>query len=159
MATDLSGWLSTGEAARYAGVSRQRIDQLIRRGIMEGERVAGRWVVHRRSVDAWLGGRPRRGAWRPHTIQELRFKRGEILDLAVRHRLGNVRVFGSVARGDATTSSDVDVLVDRLSGGTALDVAEFATDLEDSLGCSVDVIVDGRDGPAMQAIRAAAVPL
>ena len=159
VATDFAGWLSTTEAARYAGVSRQRIDQLVRRGVLDAQRVAGRLLVPRRSLDAWVGARRRRPGWHPRDLRELGFLRREILDLATRHRLTRVRVFGSVARGDAGEASDVDILVDRRPDATALDVAAFATDLEDLLGCSVDVVVDSGSGAALDAVRASAVPL
>lgn len=158
---DLSAWLSTGEAARYAGVSRQRVDQLVRAGVVAADRLAGRLLVRRDSLDAWLAQRRLRSAWRPRTLRELRFKRDEILAMAARHHLGNVRVFGSVARGDAGDASDVDMLVDRGAAATALDVAAFATDLEEALGCRVDVVVDagGVAGAALDAVRSSAVPL
>jgi hypothetical protein len=159
MASDLSGWLSTGEAARYAGVSRQRVDQLIRGGVLDAQRLAGRLLVRRSGVDVWMAARVRPSGWRPRDLHELRFKRQEILDLAARHRLGRVRVFGSVARGEAGRSSDVDLLVGSLRGASALDVAEFATDIEELLGCRVDVVVDSGEGAALDAIRSSAVAL
>ena len=159
MAQQLAGWMSTTEAATYAGVSRQRIDQLARTGVLDSEMIGGRRLVHCYSLDAWIRGRPYRQAWRPRNLQHLRLKRAEILDLARRHHLANVRVFGSVARGEAGPDSDVDVLIDREPGATVLDIAEFATDLEDSLGCRVDVVVDSGDGSAIQAIRSSAAPL
>ncbi len=74
------------------------------------------------------------------TLEYLRARRDEILALAERHGASNVRLFGSVARGDATPESDVDFLVDqdwaRLSswGGVGLII-----ELEDLLNCKVDV--------------------
>jgi hypothetical protein len=68
-------------------------------------------------------------------------KRQEILRLAEKHGANNVRIFGSVARGDAGPDSDVDFLVDwdysRLSpwGGVG-----FELDLQDLLGREVDVV-------------------
>jgi len=68
-------------------------------------------------------------------------KRGEILRLAEQHGAFNVRVFGSVARGEATPDSDVDLLVEwdysRLSpwGGVGFDMA-----VENLLGRRVDVV-------------------
>lgn len=44
--------------------------------------------------------------------EELRSKRAEILDVAARHGAGNLAVFGSVARGEETAESDVDLLID-----------------------------------------------
>jgi predicted nucleotidyltransferase len=46
------------------------------------------------------------------TLQDLRSRRSEILDAASRFGAHNVRIFGSVARGDAIPESDVDILVD-----------------------------------------------
>lgn len=54
----------------------------------------------------------------------MRFKRAEILSLARRLHLENVRVFGSVARDDANEASDVDILVSRSEDASAADVAE-----------------------------------
>jgi hypothetical protein len=77
---------------------------------------------------------------RTPTLEDLRARRGDILELAEKHGATNVRVFGSVARGEATPESDIDLLVDqdwsRLTswGGMGLII-----ELEDLLGCSVDV--------------------
>ncbi|GAB4517052.1 MAG: nucleotidyltransferase domain-containing protein [Anaerolineae bacterium] len=74
------------------------------------------------------------------TLDNLRAYRDEIIALAARYGASNIRVFGSVARGEATKDSDIDLLVEqdwsRLSGwgGMALIVA-----LEDLLGRRVDV--------------------
>jgi predicted nucleotidyltransferase len=54
-----------------------------------------------------------------------------ILELAARHGMRNVRVFGSLARGDARANSDVDLLVDVESGRTLLDVIGLEQDLEE----------------------------
>ncbi|HEX3606238.1 MAG TPA: nucleotidyltransferase domain-containing protein, partial [Candidatus Dormibacteraeota bacterium] len=109
--------------------------------------------VRRGSLDVWASGRGYRVAWRPRNLRELRFKRGDILSLAAAHGIASVRVFGSVARGDAGPSSDVDLIVDLEPGRGALDVSEFAVDLEDSLGCPVDIIV-ARGTPTPMLLRA-----
>jgi hypothetical protein len=67
-------------------------------------------------------------------------KRGEILSLAARHGARNVRVFGSVARGEAGPESDVDFLVDMEPGRSLLDHVALQQDLEDLLGREVDVV-------------------
>ena len=72
----------------------------------------------------------------------LRANRGEILLLAARHGASNVRVFGSVARGDATGDSDVDVLVDLQPGRSLFDLGAFLEDLKVLLGCHVDVVTE-----------------
>lgn len=72
----------------------------------------------------------------------LKSRRHEILAIAERHGASNVRVFGSVARGEAGPDSDVDVLVDLEPGRTLLDHGQLQADLENLLGCRVDVITD-----------------
>jgi predicted nucleotidyltransferase len=72
----------------------------------------------------------------------LKSRRDEILAIAERHGASNVRVFGSVARGEASPDSDVDFLVDLEPGRTLLDHGQLQADLENLLGCHVDVITD-----------------
>jgi predicted nucleotidyltransferase len=72
----------------------------------------------------------------------LKAKREEILRIAARHGARNVRVFGSVARGEADAESDVDVLVDMESGRSLLDMGGLLMDLQDLLGCRVDVVTE-----------------
>ena len=72
--------------------------------------------------------------------QVVRDKREEILRISASHGAHNVRIFGSVARGEAGADSDVDFLVDMGSGRTLLDLAHLFIDLEDLLGCKVDVV-------------------
>jgi predicted nucleotidyltransferase len=66
-------------------------------------------------------------------------KRHAILALAHRHGALNVRVFGSVARGEATAESDLDLLVDWEPGRSLLDHAGLVLDLQDLLGVPVEV--------------------
>jgi len=74
------------------------------------------------------------------TLAQLRARRDEILALAEKHGASNVRVFGSVARGEATPESDVDLLVEqdwsRLTGWGGMGLI---VELEDLLNCKVDV--------------------
>ena len=72
----------------------------------------------------------------------VRQKRSEILRIAVKHGAYNVRVFGSVARGEAGQRSDVDRLVDVRSVHSPWFPAGFVADLEDLLGCKVDVVTE-----------------
>jgi uncharacterized protein len=69
----------------------------------------------------------------------LKAKREEILRIAAKYGASNVRVFGSVARGEAGPDSDIDLLVDFDEGVTLLDHAGLIIDLERLLGCKVDV--------------------
>jgi hypothetical protein len=74
------------------------------------------------------------------TIQKLlEEKREEILALAAQHGARNVRIFGSVARGEAKADSDVDFLVEMESGRSLLDRVALIQDLEDLLDRKVDV--------------------
>jgi uncharacterized protein len=72
----------------------------------------------------------------------LREKRVDILRLAAQHGATNVRVFGSVARGEAGPGSDIDLLVDVGPGRSAFFPAGLLADLEDLLGCEVDVLTE-----------------
>lgn len=72
----------------------------------------------------------------------LRKKRGAILELAARHGVRELRVFGSVARGDAGPGSDIDFLVKADAGTSLFDLGGFLMDLEKLLGCEVDVVTE-----------------
>ena len=95
------------------------------------------------------------------TLQELRTtRRDSVLQLAAMHGAYNVRVFGSVARGESDSRSDVDFLVDLEPGRSLSDLGGLLMDLQDALGAPVDVVTEAglrvrvRDG-----ILAEAVPL
>jgi uncharacterized protein len=93
-------------------------------------------------------------------LPRLRTQREEILRYAAKNGARNVRVFGSVARGEAEASSDVDLLVEMEPGCNLLDLVGFWQDLEDLLGTHVDVLTDGGVSPYMrERIFAEAVPL
>jgi predicted nucleotidyltransferase len=72
----------------------------------------------------------------------LREKRGDILRIAAEHGAYNIRIFGSVARGEADTTSDVDFLVEMEPGRSLLDLGGLLMDLQALLGCPVDVITE-----------------
>jgi predicted nucleotidyltransferase len=69
-------------------------------------------------------------------------RRGEILQIAARHGARNVRIFGSVASGKTTGDSDLDILVRLDDDRSLLDHIALMQDLEDLLGCHVDVVED-----------------
>jgi uncharacterized protein len=69
-------------------------------------------------------------------------KREEILLIAARHGARNVRIFGSVARAEARRDSDVDVLVDLEPGRSLFDLGGLLMELQDLLGCRVDVVTE-----------------
>jgi predicted nucleotidyltransferase len=72
--------------------------------------------------------------------EPVRAKSEEVLRIAARYGAGNVRVFGSAARGDARPDSDVDVLIDLAPGRSLLDIVAIKQDLEDLLGLEVHVV-------------------
>ncbi len=72
-----------------------------------------------------------------HLLEE---KRGEILRIASEHGAREVRVFGSVARGEADRESDIDFLVDLETGRSLLDLGGLQMELESLLGRRVDVV-------------------
>jgi predicted nucleotidyltransferase len=67
-------------------------------------------------------------------------KRGEILRIASEHGAREVRVFGSVARGEADRESDIDFLVELEPGRSLLDLGGLQMELESLLGRRVDVV-------------------
>ena len=77
----------------------------------------------------------------PPTLAELREKRDEILRLAEKRGAFNLRVFGSVARGDARPDSDVDIMAEFKEEATIFDVAGLWGELEELLGCKVDLVL------------------
>jgi predicted nucleotidyltransferase len=74
-------------------------------------------------------------------------KRQDILRLTARHGARNVRVFGSLARGEARPGSDVDILIALDPERSLLDLVALKQDLEDLLGCKVDVVTEAAVSP------------
>jgi hypothetical protein len=94
------------------------------------------------------------------TRQKLQEKREEILEIARRYGAHDVRIFGSVARGDATGESDLDLVVRFDPGRTLLDQGGLLMDLRSFLGMEVDVVSEGAlTGRFGKIVRQEAVPL
>jgi predicted nucleotidyltransferase len=72
----------------------------------------------------------------------LQEKREDILRIASKRGATNVRVFGSVARGEADSESDIDLLVDLEPGRSLFDLGGLLMDLQDLLGNKVDVVTE-----------------
>ncbi len=90
----------------------------------------------------------------------LQSRREDILSLASRHGARNVRVFGSVARGDARPDSDVDILVDMEPGRSLFDLGGLLYDLQTLLGVDVDVVTEKGLRPRIrEQVMREAVPL
>lgn len=73
----------------------------------------------------------------------LKEKREAILETAAKHGARNVRVFGSVVRGEADEQSDIDLLVDTTEQTSPWFPVGLIQDLEDLLGRKVDIVTEG----------------
>ena len=90
----------------------------------------------------------------------LRERREEILQVAAKHGARNVRVFGSIARGEDDERSDIDLLVEFELGRSLLDHASLWLELQELLGCKVDVVSEGGIKPRIRdRVLREAVPL
>jgi predicted nucleotidyltransferase len=77
------------------------------------------------------------------TLDELRrSKRDEILRIAATHGASNVRVFGSLARGEGSPTSDIDFLVDMDPDRSLMDLGGLLMDLQEMLPARVDVATE-----------------
>jgi predicted nucleotidyltransferase len=95
------------------------------------------------------------------TLEELlKAKREEILEVCARYGARQVRVFGSVARGEADEQSDIDFLVELEPGRALLDLGGLQYDLEQLLGRRVDVVTERGLKPRIrERVLREAVPL
>ncbi len=73
-------------------------------------------------------------------LDRIRQMRDEIQDVARKHNAERIFVFGSCARGEETSESDIDFLADFRKDASLFDHAGLEIDLEDMLGCKVDVV-------------------
>jgi predicted nucleotidyltransferase/DNA-binding XRE family transcriptional regulator len=133
--------LTQAELARRAGTSQPTIaayeagDKIPKVSTLERVLGAtGTTITASRSQGARPSGRLRR------LLEE---RRDEIVELAARHHARNVRLFGSVARGEETDTSDVDLLVDMDHGRSLLDQVRLRHELAELLGVEVDVVTSG----------------
>lgn len=95
----------------------------------------------------------------PMVNRELvRQKRDDILRLAATYGARNVRIFGSVVRGEAGVDSDIDFLVDMEPGRTLFDLGGLFFELRELLGVDVDVVPEGglRENVRSQILKEAA---
>jgi predicted nucleotidyltransferase len=83
-------------------------------------------------------------------IDDLRSRRREILSIAARHGANDVRVFGSVLRGDDAPDSDLDLLVDVEEGRSLLDIIGLEQELGALLGRRVEVLTVGGLSPYLE---------
>ena len=84
----------------------------------------------------------------------------KIIEIAARHGASNIRIFGSIARGEADKNSDIDLLVTIEPGRSLLDHAAMHLELQKLLGHKVDVISErGLKERIRKKVLAEAVPL
>ncbi len=84
-------------------------------------------------------------------LDQIRTKwKADILRLAQKHGARNIRVFGSVARGESSAASDLDLLIDMEEGRSLFDLIDFKQALEHLLVCKVDVVTDGGLHPLLR---------
>jgi predicted nucleotidyltransferase len=94
------------------------------------------------------------------TLRDLRLRRDEILRLAEKHNAFNVRVVGSVARGEADADSDIDLLMTLPPKRSVFDLVSLWLDMQELLGHAVSIIPDSSaDEAFMQSILKDAVSL
>lgn len=93
------------------------------------------------------------------TLREMRARRKEIMRIGALHGARNLRVFGSVARGEAGPESDVDFLVELDQDRTVLDLSSLILDLREALGRAVHVVEARESSPVAESIRREAVAL
>ena len=92
--------------------------------------------------------------------KRLNKKREDILNFAAKHGAYNVRIFGSVARGEDDENSDVDFLVEMESGRSLLDLGGLLMDLQELLEHEVDVVTEKGLRPRIrERVLREAVPL
>lgn len=77
-----------------------------------------------------------------HIQERLQINRDRILSLASKYGAYNVRIFGSVARGEADAASDVDLLVEMEAGRSLLDLGGLLVELQELLGDEVDLVTE-----------------
>jgi len=80
----------------------------------------------------------------------LQERRNDILQLATQHGARRVRIFGSIIRGTATESSDIDLLVAFEPDRSLLDLIGFKQDLQELLGREIDVVSEGGLSPYLK---------
>jgi predicted nucleotidyltransferase len=94
------------------------------------------------------------------TLGDIRARRQEIARIGARYGARDFRVFGSVARGEATDASDVDLLVKFEEGRSLLDQGGLLMDLRELLRTKVDILSEGAlAGRFGDRVRDEAVPL
>jgi predicted nucleotidyltransferase len=140
----LDAGLSQFELARRAGVSQPKLSEY-ERGLTTPRPETLARILH---------------AARPRPSVMLERHADHILELAARHRVSEVRVFGSAVHGTDTTDSDIDLLVHPAPDASLIDLAGFEFEVSELTGYPVDVVSDrALGGPYLERISGESVPL
>ncbi|MBU4212418.1 MAG: nucleotidyltransferase family protein [Verrucomicrobia bacterium] len=75
-------------------------------------------------------------------LEQIKEKAPDLRNIAARHGARNIRIFGSVARGEADSESDIDFLVDMEPGRSLFDLGGLYMDLRNLLGRDIDVVTE-----------------
>ena len=142
------------ELRQAAGLTQQEL--ALRAGVAQPNIAA--YETGQRAPSAAMVARLRAAA-PPRPSRVVADHRAEILALAREHKAAHVRVFGSVARGEDVSGSDLDLLVTFEPGATIYDLAELIDALEDLTGLRVDVLSEGGLQPGPNPIRDQATAL
>lgn len=122
-------------------------------------------TLHERTMPMVAPGPVRRGGGGegsspPSSLIELRALRGPILEIATRHGASNLRVFGSVARGEVRADSDVDLLITAGKKVGSWFPGGLAAELGELLGRRVDIVTEQAIAPELrERVLEEAVPL
>ena len=144
------GRISSGKGAELLGMTRLAFIQY------SGERGIPYFNLTPEELDEeleWRGLPPPLDVPRPAAPDLPRLvqgKRQDILDIVAHYGGRNVRVFGSVARGEPRPGSDLDLLIQLEPNRSLLDLGGMQQDLEDLLGCRVDVVTEAALSPYMR---------
>lgn len=129
---------SVAEIRRRAGLTQQQLAELS--GVAQPNLAAYEKGTRRPSPKMLAR---LQAAAKPRPSLVMAEKRAAIAAIAKRHRALEVKVFGSVARGEDKPGSDIDLLVRFAPGASIFDHVKLEQDLEDLLGVGVDVISEG----------------
>ncbi len=145
--------LSQTDLARRAGVAQSVISAYESNRREPGLRTLVKLIEatgHRLCWELVPASRDRLGLPDTHLGRRLRQHRRDLIEIAARRGARNLRVFGSVARGEDTDTSDIDLLVDLDDGVGVVSLAGLHRELTELLGVEVDVVPAATLKPAMR---------
>jgi uncharacterized protein len=159
----LNAGLSQTELARRAAVAQSVISAYESDGREPGLAMLTKLVEaagHELVIDVRPSATLRRGLPDSTLGRRLRRRRRSVIEAAARRGASNVRVFGSVARGEDVEGSDVDLLVDLTDGVGLVALSALSREIGQIVGAAVDVVPADSLKPAMRdRVLSEAIPL